>query len=143
MAAARASAFGDALVVKELAITNEQRGDIVTILQGFQPKWFAIFQAAKGNQQEMQKKIAEVHRDLIAKVVTKLNKEQQAKWQDAHRPRVRRQFWFHESGLRGHAAAADLDVAHERSERRSGGRAGRQADLRDVPLRGLTGLQRL
>jgi hypothetical protein len=81
-----AGVLADPQVVKDLAITNEQRGDIITILQSFQTKWVAIFQAAKGNQQEIQKKLAPLHGELIAKVMTKLTPEQQAKWRDIAGP---------------------------------------------------------
>lgn len=81
-----ASIFGDPQVAKDLGITNEQRGDIVTILQTFNPKWLAIIQGAKGNQQETQKKLGEVHRDLISGVVKKLTPDQQAKWKEIAGP---------------------------------------------------------
>ena len=77
-----AGVFGDPQIAKDLAITPEQRGAIITVLQGSNPKWIAIIQGAKGNQQEIQKKLAEVHRDLSADIVKKLTKDQQAKWRD-------------------------------------------------------------
>lgn len=76
-----ANAFNDAQIAKQLAITPDQRGAIITVLQGFNPKWIAIIQGAKGNQQEIQKKLAEAHRDYSADIVKRLTAEQQAKWQ--------------------------------------------------------------
>jgi hypothetical protein len=77
-----ANVFGDLQLVKDLGITNEQRGAIITVLQGFQPKWIAIIQGAKGNQAEIQKKLADVQRDLLADALTKLTAEQQAKFKE-------------------------------------------------------------
>jgi hypothetical protein len=77
-----ANVFGDPQLIKDLDITSDQRGAIVTVLQGFQPKWIAIVQGAKGNQAEIQKKLAEVQRDLLADALKKLNAEQQAKFKE-------------------------------------------------------------
>ncbi len=81
-----AGVFGDLQISKDLAITPPQRAAIITTLQGFNPKWVAIIQGAKGNQQEIQKKLAEVHRDMSANIVKTLTKEQQAKWRDIAGP---------------------------------------------------------
>jgi hypothetical protein len=78
--------FGDPQIGKDLAITNEQRGGIITILQGFNPQWVKIIQGAKGNQQEIQKKLADVHRDFTANILNKLTPQQQAKWKDVAGP---------------------------------------------------------
>lgn len=81
-----AGVFNDPQVTKDLELTNVQRGLILTALQSFQPKWLAIIQSAKGNQQEIQKKMADVHRDISADIVKKLTKDQQAKWHDIAGP---------------------------------------------------------
>jgi hypothetical protein len=78
--------FQDPQVVKDLALTHEQHAGITKALQGFGPKWLAIIQAAKGNQQEMQKKIGELNRSLIADMVKGLTPPQQAKWQEMSGP---------------------------------------------------------
>jgi hypothetical protein len=77
-----AGVFGDPAIAKQLEFTRQQQNSIITTLQGFQPKWIAIFQAAKGNQQEIQRKLADVHRDLSATIVKSLTKEQQEKWDE-------------------------------------------------------------
>ncbi len=81
-----AGVFGDPAIGKQLDISNEQRGAIITTLQTFSPQYVKIFQAAKGNQQEIQKKLSELHREYTAKIVATLSKEQQAKWRDLAGP---------------------------------------------------------
>src|ERR1043165_1050856 len=77
-----ANIFLDPLFAKALAITPEQQAVILKQMQGFGPRWIAIIQAAKGNPQEIQKKIAELNRGLVVDIVKDLKKEQQAKWRD-------------------------------------------------------------
>src|SRR5262249_22513916 len=48
------NAFLEASVIKDLNIANEQRTAVLQILKGFGPKWVAIIQGAKGNQQQIQ-----------------------------------------------------------------------------------------
>ncbi len=76
------AAFADPQVAKTLGISKEQQAGITRILQGFGGKWMAAVQAARGNQPEMQKKIAELNRGLTADVVKTLTAEQQAKWRE-------------------------------------------------------------
>jgi hypothetical protein len=76
-----ANLFLDQQVVKELAITPEQRAVIVKALQAVGPKQAAIFQAAKGNQQEIQKKLGDLQREIIPGVLKGLSGDQQKKWE--------------------------------------------------------------
>ena len=81
-----AGVFGDPQIVKELDISPQQKSAIITTLQTFTPRYVKIFQGAKGNQQEIQKQLAALHREYTADIVKTLTKEQQAKWRDLAGP---------------------------------------------------------
>ena len=75
-----ASAFLDPQLAKDLSLTTEQQGAIAKSLQGIGPKWIAVIQGAKGNQPEIQKRLDELNRGVVADIVKGLTAEQQAKW---------------------------------------------------------------
>ena len=67
-------------ISQDLAITQEQRTAIIKIVQANNLKMVAIVQAAKGNHQEIQTKMSELHRAQLADVVKGLSATQQTKW---------------------------------------------------------------
>jgi hypothetical protein len=91
-----ANLFLDQQVVKELAITPPQRNAIIKALQAVGPKQAAMFQAAKGNQKEIQKKLADLQREIVPSLVKNLSKEQQAKWQQIAGPTFAGAFTFNQ-----------------------------------------------
>jgi hypothetical protein len=80
------NALLDPQVAPYLAITNEQRAAVIKALQGLGPRFTALLQAAKGNQQEAQQKMAELNRGLMPEVLKGLTANQQAKWQELAGP---------------------------------------------------------
>jgi hypothetical protein len=80
------SAFMDPQIAKELEITQEQRAAILKHMQSLGQRWAAAFQAAKGNQQEIQKKLGELQRSIAADCVKELTAKQQEKWRELAGP---------------------------------------------------------
>src|SRR5205814_1948263 len=58
----------------------EQQAAIAKGLRELGPRWIAILQAAKGNQQEIHKKVGELNRGLVADILKGMTPDQQAKW---------------------------------------------------------------
>jgi hypothetical protein len=81
-----AGIFLDPQLAKDLALSKEQQAAVAKALQGFGPKWIAIIQAAKGNQQEIQKKLGEVNSGLVADILKDLSADQRAKWTEMNGP---------------------------------------------------------
>jgi hypothetical protein len=71
----------DATITKDLQINAEQRAEMLKQLQQFGQRWAKAGQGAK-TQQEIQKRLGEVQREMAADMVKLLTPEQQAKWRE-------------------------------------------------------------
>jgi hypothetical protein len=77
-----ATAFSDPEVVSKLNLTDSQKSDIQAINQESASQVREIFQSAQDDREGAMKKMAELRKETLEKVATKLNDEQQKSWKE-------------------------------------------------------------
>jgi len=77
-----ANAFSDPEVAKKLSITDAQKDEIKTIVDESRPAMQEIFSTLNDDREAGMKKLAELRKETLAKVVAKLNDEQQKTWKE-------------------------------------------------------------
>jgi len=77
-----AQAFSDPEVAKKLNLTDNQKGDIQTIVQESMTEARTIFQDNQDDREAAMKKIQELNKQTLSKAEGKLNDEQQKTWKE-------------------------------------------------------------
>ncbi len=77
-----AMAFSDPDIAKKLGLTEAQKGEIKTIVDDSAAEAREIFTSAGDDREAAMKKLAEHRKETLAKVVAKLNDEQQKTWKE-------------------------------------------------------------
>jgi Spy/CpxP family protein refolding chaperone len=77
-----AMAFADPEIAKKLNITDAQKEEIKTISDESNASMREIFQGAQDDREGAMKKIAELRKETLGKIVAKLNDEQQKTWKE-------------------------------------------------------------
>ena len=77
-----AQAFTEPEVAKKLNLTDDQKKDIQTINTESMQEMRTIFQENQDDQEERMKKMTELRKKTLEKVVAKLNDEQQKTWKE-------------------------------------------------------------
>jgi hypothetical protein len=77
-----ALAFADSEIASKLNLTDAQKGDIKTINDDAGSQMREIFQEAQNDREAAMKKMTELRKATLDKVVAKLNDEQQKAWKE-------------------------------------------------------------
>ena len=77
-----ANAFTNPEVAKKLNLSETQKKEIQTIVQDSRQEMRTIFQENQGDQEAIMKKMTELHKETLAKVMGKLNDEQHKSWKE-------------------------------------------------------------
>ena len=77
-----AMAFADPEIAKKLNITDAQKGEIKTINEESAEQMREIGQGFQDDREGTMKKMAEHRKETLAKIVAKLNDEQQKTWKE-------------------------------------------------------------
>jgi hypothetical protein len=77
-----ATAFSDPEVAKKLSLTDAQKTDIQTIVTDSSAEAREIFQSLNDDREAGMKKLAELNKATLKKVIDKLNDEQQKTWKE-------------------------------------------------------------
>jgi Spy/CpxP family protein refolding chaperone len=77
-----ANAFTEEAVIKKLSITDSQKDEIKTIVDDSRAEMREIFSQIQDDREAGMKKLAEHRKETLAKVVAKLNDEQQKTWKE-------------------------------------------------------------